>query len=353
MFKGEDTTQTLAKILEGEPDWSSLPQDTPPTIHLLLRKCLAKDRKRRLQHIDDARVDLEQAIADPSSSFIRLSDEALQETKGDTGIQRPVFVGALLGVAVVAVAVGWFLKPTPPPPPIRHLIVDLEFQGRFSGSGVSARLSPDGSKLAFIGIADEGTGQQQLFIKPLNERREAFPLTAADGVSQFSFSPDSKEIVFRVSADSKLQRVNVSDGRTARPIGDFGTTTGIHWAQNDSIVFGLYQSTNGIMRISSNGDAPESYRVTIKSRVQADWKCRRGPGPAKRHGSPAPLSPRHETDHARRRGEHVSRLTMPSPRVGAQAPVVVTPTKRLLRYRHPPARLARPATMSAYLRAAA
>ena len=38
IFKGEDTSHTLAKIIEGEPDWTALPENTPPTIHLLLRK---------------------------------------------------------------------------------------------------------------------------------------------------------------------------------------------------------------------------------------------------------------------------------------------------------------------------
>ena len=79
MFQGEDVPETLATIIKGEPDWAALPENTPPTIHLLLRKCLNKDRKRRLQHMGDARIDLEQALGDPTSSIIRLSGRALQE----------------------------------------------------------------------------------------------------------------------------------------------------------------------------------------------------------------------------------------------------------------------------------
>ncbi|NQV35716.1 MAG: serine/threonine protein kinase, partial [Phycisphaeraceae bacterium] len=87
LFQGEDVTETLATIIKGEPEWTALPADTPPTIELLLRKCLAKDRKRRLHDIADARIDIEQALGDPSSSISRLSDRALQETTNPTGIQ--------------------------------------------------------------------------------------------------------------------------------------------------------------------------------------------------------------------------------------------------------------------------
>jgi len=76
-FQGEDVTETLASIIKGECNWSLLPETTPPLVQILLRKCLMKDRKRRLQHIDDAKVDLEQANDDSTTSFIRVSNEAL------------------------------------------------------------------------------------------------------------------------------------------------------------------------------------------------------------------------------------------------------------------------------------
>ncbi len=31
-----------------EPDWIALPADTPPGVHRLLRRCLEKDRAKRL-----------------------------------------------------------------------------------------------------------------------------------------------------------------------------------------------------------------------------------------------------------------------------------------------------------------
>src|SRR5437867_8009829 len=47
-FTGEGVSDTLAHVLMTEPDWTALPATTPASIRRLLRRCLAKDRKRRL-----------------------------------------------------------------------------------------------------------------------------------------------------------------------------------------------------------------------------------------------------------------------------------------------------------------
>jgi len=60
-FAGETVSDILAGILRGEPDWKALPADTPPLVRSLLRRCLQKDPARRLQHIGDARIEIEEA----------------------------------------------------------------------------------------------------------------------------------------------------------------------------------------------------------------------------------------------------------------------------------------------------
>ena len=104
-FQGEDVTETLATIIKGEPEWALLPENTPPTIHLLLRKCLNKDRRRRLQYIADARVDLEQALGDPTSSIIRLSGQAFQESVNGSTNRRLFGIAGMLLIALVGLAV--------------------------------------------------------------------------------------------------------------------------------------------------------------------------------------------------------------------------------------------------------
>ena len=72
-FTGKTRADLLGAILSEEPDWNALPDEVPPTIKLMLRRCLTKDRRKRLQDIGDARIELEHAIDDPSSSAFGLS----------------------------------------------------------------------------------------------------------------------------------------------------------------------------------------------------------------------------------------------------------------------------------------
>ena len=56
LFTGETASEVLASVIKDEPDWSSLPTSTPPGLRRLLRWCLTKDPKERLQHVGDARI---------------------------------------------------------------------------------------------------------------------------------------------------------------------------------------------------------------------------------------------------------------------------------------------------------
>ncbi len=55
-FDGDTVTDTLASVLEHEPDWTALPHETPEVMRKLLRRCLQKDPRRRLHDIADASI---------------------------------------------------------------------------------------------------------------------------------------------------------------------------------------------------------------------------------------------------------------------------------------------------------
>src|SRR6202521_2927426 len=57
-FHGEDITDILAAVVRADPDWSRLPDSTPPNIRALLRRCLQKDKLLRLRDAGDARISL-------------------------------------------------------------------------------------------------------------------------------------------------------------------------------------------------------------------------------------------------------------------------------------------------------
>jgi serine/threonine protein kinase/Tfp pilus assembly protein PilF len=71
-FEGETATDTLARIIEREPDWGMLPEDTPSNIRVLLRRCLEKDLRRRLCDIGDIAITLEEAMTKLQSPTMRI-----------------------------------------------------------------------------------------------------------------------------------------------------------------------------------------------------------------------------------------------------------------------------------------
>ena len=56
LFEGVTVSDTLASVLKSEPEWQALAPTTPSAVRRLLRRCLEKDRKRRLDSAADARL---------------------------------------------------------------------------------------------------------------------------------------------------------------------------------------------------------------------------------------------------------------------------------------------------------
>jgi hypothetical protein len=56
-FAGEDVSETVARVIEREPDWSALAEAAPPLVVRVVRRCLQKDVHNRFRDIGDARLD--------------------------------------------------------------------------------------------------------------------------------------------------------------------------------------------------------------------------------------------------------------------------------------------------------
>ena len=94
-FAGATVTDTLAAIIEREPDWTSLPSATPSAVRRLLRRCLEKDAQRRLHDIADARLEIEEALAAKS--------ETIESATPRRGWPKALWVASVL-VAALAIA---------------------------------------------------------------------------------------------------------------------------------------------------------------------------------------------------------------------------------------------------------
>jgi eukaryotic-like serine/threonine-protein kinase len=96
-FAGETLSDTLAHVLEREPDWSALPASTPSRVRNLLRRCLQKDPGKRPRRLAEARADIEAVLASPFQG-LRVAAEAVRWGLAQRA-SRVVLVALLLGVA--------------------------------------------------------------------------------------------------------------------------------------------------------------------------------------------------------------------------------------------------------------
>ncbi|MHC4484695.1 MAG: protein kinase domain-containing protein [Planctomycetota bacterium] len=101
-FKGETISDTLANILDREPNWSALPDTIPANIQLLLRNCLEKEPRRRLRDIGDIAITIEGTTADLRRSTLTtetVKAEPVQPAKSS----RRVLPWLVTGAAVTTV----------------------------------------------------------------------------------------------------------------------------------------------------------------------------------------------------------------------------------------------------------
>jgi Tol biopolymer transport system component len=190
-FARDTPTDTLAAIVDREPDLRALPAGTPHGIVRLLKRCLEKDPKQRLRDIADARADLADAgtVAEAPAVVARSG----LRTAGS------MVLGAIGGVALTATALVALpgLRSTPDDVPTLSPAVRI-VSTRANEFGPA--LSPDGKWVAYLSNVRGPTDVWVKFVAG----GDAVNLTAgsdivvqsADFVGGLDISPDGTQIAF-------------------------------------------------------------------------------------------------------------------------------------------------------------
>jgi hypothetical protein len=189
-FTGETITDILGGIVRVDPDWTALPEATPPAIRSLLRRCLQKDRKRRLKDIADASLEIEDVLSEVAKPDIRrVTTPAAAVPRTHERVAWAAVAGLLLLVGAVSVpfAVVHVREPARDDRPIRFEVL----MEKATVSGIPS-ISPDGRRLAFVATLG---GRTQLWIRRIDSTI-AQPLAGTDGADYPFWSPDSRSIAF-------------------------------------------------------------------------------------------------------------------------------------------------------------
>jgi serine/threonine protein kinase len=253
LFAGETISDSLAAILRKEPDWSALPDDTPPMVRLLLRRCLARDLAKRMRDAGDARLELEQAIENPSVEALGLMPAGAAPAQS-TPAQR--WLPWALTATVALIALFFALRPGGPGnvgSATRRLTIPVSSSTNFSDGGILPPpvVSPDGNSVVFGQISDDGLSR--LWLRPLDSF-EARALPGTENANYAFWSPDSRHIGFYL--DGRLKRMELASGRI-QPIGGEAAEfpRGASWGPNGQILF-TPNSNTGVWIIDAAGGTP-------------------------------------------------------------------------------------------------
>jgi eukaryotic-like serine/threonine-protein kinase len=267
-FDGEDITEILAAVVKTEPDCQALPPSTPAQIRTLLKRCLQKDKTRRMRDAGDAYIEIEEAQSAPVPADPR---SAVASKLG--GWRLPALVSlVVLVVAALAGSVGWNLKPVPAPSArsvVTRFIVALRPSEQVAPAGGGLAISPDGTYLAYTSAPSAGGTRtafavsmeesrytRQIFLRPMN-RSEAVPIPGTDNATGLFFSPDGQWIAF--TADGKLKKVPLGGGTPILLCERLGGGTG-SWGPDGTILFP--EPAGKLMRVAAAGGTPEVVPTT-------------------------------------------------------------------------------------------
>ena len=246
LFDGGTVTDTLASVLKSDPDWSLLPPDTPVPIRRLLRRCLEKDRRERLDSAADARLEIQEALQ-PTASEATSPTAALQAVPA---MRLPWTIAAATSVAAVALLVAWISArrtAVPVDQPLMEFDITAPEGTTFGPPQSSFRavaVSPDGRQLAMV--AGPRDGRPMIWIRPLASNTPRAIAGTENGAHPF-WSPDGKVLGF--VAAGKIKRVNV-DGGQPQVVGDTNRPGG---AFNSAGLLLLTRNNQPLFRAPSSG----------------------------------------------------------------------------------------------------
>jgi Tol biopolymer transport system component len=214
-FAGDSLTDTLAQVIEREPDWAAVPETTPEIVRRLVERCLRKDVRRRLRDIADARIEIDDAIAAPTRPA-DLPGASDRQRSGRSRRRAPV---AWIAAIVLASAIGitWRLwvtdyfwrNPLADAQPVR--LTDFE------GEEVDAAISPDGKFMVFLSNRD---GPLDVFVSQIgsgaftNLTKGNFRAPSWAMVRETGFSGDGEQVWFMRQEPGSPTSISILMGPT-------------------------------------------------------------------------------------------------------------------------------------------
>ena len=259
VFRGDTVSDTIATILQRDPDWAALPAATPRSIDRLLRRCLEKDSKRRLRDIGEARIEIDETISRPAPPEASATQDRDQPSRW-----RAFTLGALVVAVVAALAVALWPRSAP------QRVWSNPFENArftrltdFPGTEAFADISPDGRFVVFRSDR-AGDGEWDLWLNQVgtgafrNLTQDLPSLQPGNTVRLAGFSGDGSQVWFTTAGRTKTMPLL---GGTARLyLGELARSPA--WSK-DGARMAYFDQDDGDPIILANATGGESRQIRV------------------------------------------------------------------------------------------
>jgi eukaryotic-like serine/threonine-protein kinase len=254
-FQGETVSDTLAAVIRGEPGWADMPANVPLAIQQLIRRCLDKEARQRLQSIGEARIVIENVAEGRVTSMIGVASEASVEDPPRENRRLKILAGGALAALLVAggFLLANFLHRGAPhdAPAIRFAIAPPPGTSLSSLAQRTLAISADGLRIAISASSSDGP---RLYLRELNSA-SSVPVPGSEGATNPIFSPDGKWLAF--FAGGKLKKVSLDGGMPLTIADAVVDPQGVSWGADHNIYYSP-SLTSGILRVNENGGTPQA-----------------------------------------------------------------------------------------------
>jgi serine/threonine protein kinase len=244
LFDGETISHTLADVLRAPIDFEKLPKETPRAIRTLLERCLDRNVKSRLRDIGEARVAIQNYLANPLAA-VEKNEAAPSKFPWRFAFSAAVAIAMLAGSTATWF---WFRQPVQNAPSLR-LEINPPANAIFGNFFTGMAISPNGRMVVFSAQRD-GVAEASLWLRRLDSL-DARELPGTERGTYPFWSPDSNYVAF--FAGDKLKRIDVSAG-PPQVLCDARVAGGGSWSKEGVILF----SSNSILqKVPASGGAAE------------------------------------------------------------------------------------------------
>ncbi len=253
-FGGDDISETIARVIEREPDWNAMVAVAPRSVVRVVQRCLQKDPQNRLRDLSDVRLELQDAVAEAGQAPVAAQSFALGR-RGIIALAAMLTVGVALGVVgarwvsapPAVVSSGPLLSTEINLPGDASLALDAE-AANVGYDSTLLDISPDGRTLVYVGSSN---GTVRLFTRRLDSF-DVQPLAGTEGALHPFFSPDGRSVGFLTN--DKVKTYSFTTGTTSTlcdvAIGVIGT-----WTNDDELFFASDEGRQ-LFRVNARGGAP-------------------------------------------------------------------------------------------------